>query len=92
MAKRKKGGLEPNVQHKEAVSEDDMAKLSDYFADVPDIDDPRKLTQYCWFCITIHFCLRGQEIQVGLKKADIVFEEYGSVRLGNDVLSKLSRR
>ena len=88
MAKRKKGGLKPNVRHKEAVSEDDMAKLSDYFANVLDVDDPRKLTQYCWFCITIHFCLRGQEIQVGLKKTGIVFEENGSVRLGTDFLTK----
>ena len=87
LPKRKKGGLEPNVRHKEAVSEGDMAKLSDYFADVLDFDDPRKLTQYCWFCITIHFCLRGQEIYVGLKKTDIVFEENGSIRLGTDFLS-----
>ena len=65
-----------------------MAKLSDYFADVLDVDDQRKLTQYCWFCITINLRLQGQEIQVGLKKTDIVFEENGSVPLGIDFLSK----
>ena len=59
MAKRKRGELEQNVRHKEAVSEDDTAKLSDYFADVLGVDDPRKLTQYCWLCITIHFLSSG---------------------------------
>ena len=70
-----------------------MAKLSNYFADILDVDDPRKLTQYCWFCITIHFCLRSEEIQVGLKKTDIVFEENGSAGLGTEFSKQeLSRR
>ena len=40
-----------------------------------------KLTQYCWFEITIHFCLHGEELQSTLKKTDIVIDEEQGVTL-----------
>ena len=70
-----------------------MAKLAVYFEDALSSEDPRKLTQYCWFLITIHFCLRGQELQSTLKNTDIVInEEEGvtSIRLRTDFLTKNS--
>ena len=38
-----------------------------------DSTDPVKLTQYCWFYVTLHFALRGAEVQIKLKKTDLVF-------------------
>ena len=73
LATRKKKGVEPNVQHKLPISEEDMTKLKAYFSDVLEADNPIKLTQYVWFVLTIHFCLRGQEVQHQLKKDDLVF-------------------
>ena len=64
-----------------------------YFEDALSSEDRRKLTQYCWFLITIHFCLRGQELQSTLKKTDIVIdEEQGvtSIRLRTGFLTKNS--
>lgn len=55
LIQKKKDGLHHQVKHKEAILPDDMAKLAVYFEDVLSSQDPRKLTQYCWFVITIHF-------------------------------------
>ena len=51
-----------------------------------------KLTQFCWFHLSIHFALRSKEIQTTIRKSDIVFEtdsegkEYASLR--RDFLAK----
>lgn len=104
LATRKKKGVEPNVQHKLPISEEDMTKLKAYFSNVLEADNPIKLTQYVWFVLTIHFCLRGQEVQHQLKKDDLVFEEVSTnepsssscpptynVLLGTDFMSKNCR-
>lgn len=94
LVKKKKDGTERQVKHKSAISADDLRKLQEYFKNAT--SEPRKLTEYCWFLMTVHFCLRGQELQGNLKKTDIVFEQIAgagasgstTVRLGTDYLSK----
>ena len=88
--KKKKDGKEPQVNHKQPLTDGDLAKVEKYFEDVMSLN-PRKLTQYCWFVITVHFCLRGQEVQASLRKQDLVFEEFDgktSIRLTTDFQSK----
>jgi len=88
--KKKKQGTEKQVAHKEPLTSEDLSRVGDCFKDCE--DDPRKLTEYCWFVMTIHFCLRGQELQGTLKKEDLVFEQVAgttaegqeTVRLGTD--------
>ena len=80
------------VEHKEAITADDLEKIRRYFDDVLDVGDPVKLTQFCWFHLSIHFALRSKEIQTTIRKSDIVFEtdserkEYASLR--RDFLAK----
>ena len=45
-----------------------------YFEDVLDSPDPIKLAFYCWYSLTLQCALRSSEVQVALKKQDIVFE------------------
>ena len=75
LVQKKKDGSFREVQHKEPLSAEDAATLAEYFEDVLTANDPRKLTQYTWFVLTIHFCLRGQELQSSLRKCDLIFEE-----------------
>lgn len=91
LVKKKKDGKEPQVNHKQPLTDEDLARTEKYFEGVLTADDPRKLTQYCWFVMTVHFCLRGQELQASMRKEDLVFEEVDgkpSVRLTTDFLSK----
>ena len=88
----KASGEEGAVEHKEAITADDLEKIRRYFDDVLDVGDPVKLTQFCWFHLSIHFALRSKEIQTTIRKSDIVFEtdsegkEYASLR--RDFLAK----
>ena len=88
----KASGEERAVEHKEAITADDLEKIRRYFDDVLDVGDPVKLTQFCWFHLSIHFALRSKEIQTTIRKSDIVFEtdsegkEYASLR--RDFLAK----
>ena len=43
------------MEHKEAITADDLEKIRRYFDDVLDVGDPVKLTQFCWFHLSIHF-------------------------------------
>ena len=54
-----------------------MERLDDYFRNVLTEGDAVKLTQYCWLNLTLHFALRGSEVQIQLKKSDIKFEKDG---------------
>ena len=63
-----------SINHKEAITSDDMARIERYFEDVLVAGDAVKLTQYCWFNLSLHFDLCGAAIQTKLKKSDIVFE------------------
>lgn len=89
---KKADGHEPSAEHKTAICDEDLAKLHSYFEDVLDVPDPVKLTYFCWYHLTLHFALRGSEIQTQLKKQDIVIEidpngkEY--VTLKRDFMSK----
>ena len=80
------------VEHKEAITADDLEKIRRYFDDVLDVGDPVKLTQFCWFHLSNHFALRSKEVQTTIRKSDIVFEtdsegkEYASLR--RDFLAK----
>ena len=75
LKQRRERGEEPRVEHKAAISEEDMECLKEYFRNVTMECDPVKLSQYCWFFLTLHFARRGAGIQTKLKKTDIVFQE-----------------
>ena len=74
LKEKKRQGEEPAVKHKESISDCDWQLIDQYFADISDTKDPRKLTHYVWFHITSKFCLRGREIQSKLTKNDIVLK------------------
>ena len=59
---------------KKAISTADLAEINEYFSDVLESGDAVKLSQYCWFNLSLHFALRGAEIQRKLLKMDFVFE------------------
>ena len=71
----KEQGLEPAVKHKEALTIEDRKKVQALFADVLESNDPVKLTMYVWYAMTMHFGLRGHEVQVRLKKSDLEFKQ-----------------
>ena len=88
---RKRAGNEPAVKHKEPLSEDDLGKLRTYFEDVVETTDAIKLAFYVWYQLTLHFCLRGGEMQSKLTKRDLVFESIDGqdvLRLGTSFMSK----
>ena len=72
---KKAAGLEPAVNHKEALSNSDREKLKDYYSNVLEANDPIKLSMYVWYVLTLHFGLRAREVQLQLKKTDLVFEK-----------------
>ena len=87
----KEQGLEPAVKHKEALTIEDRKKVQAFFADVLESNDPVKLTMYVWYAMTMHFGLRGHEVQVRLKKSDLEFKQDDSgecVVLSTDFASK----
>ena len=92
MKKNKNDGVERQVQHKEPIRQEDLALLDEYFSDVLKCGDAVKLTEYCWLQISLHFVLRGSEVQIQLKKTDVEFhfdpsgKEY--VVLSTDFMSK----
>ena len=51
-----------------------------------------KLTYFCWYNLSLHFALRGAEVQTKLKKSDIVFDTDSQgreiVTIRRDFLSK----
>ena len=46
----------------------------DYSVNVESITDPRKLTSFVWTTVTLHVCLRGEEIQAQMAVDDLVFK------------------
>ena len=56
LKQRKERGEEPRSELKAAILEEDMERLKEYFRNVTTECDPVKLTQYCWFYLTLHFC------------------------------------
>ena len=69
-----------------------IRKKDGYFENVLESGDAVKLAQYCWFNLSLHFALRGAEVQLKLRKSDIVFgvdsdgKEYATI--SRDFLSK----
>ena len=63
----KKEGKEDQVQHKKPFSSADLEGLVVYFKNA---ENSVLLTEYCWFIMTIHNCLRGRgkELQCSLNK------------------------
>ena len=55
------------------VSDEDFERLKVYFDDVLDSPDAAKLSFFCWYDLKLHCAFRSSEIQVALKKEDIVF-------------------
>ena len=91
LKQRKKDGLERQVQHKAPISEADWKLLQEYFSGIDDTNDAVKLTYYVWFHLTLHFCLRGGEMQAAIKKDDLVFFTVDGkeiLKLGPSYMSK----
>ena len=44
-----------------------------YFDNVLDSPDAVKLSFFCWYNLTLHCAFRSSEVQVALKKEDIIF-------------------
>ena len=57
LRKKKADGQEPAVDHKSAISDEDLERLKAYFDDVLEAGDPVKLTFFCWFNFVLHFAL-----------------------------------
>ena len=77
--------------HKESISDGDWARLTDYFAELLDTKDPRKLTAHVWFHVTSKCCLHCGELQCKLTKSDVVLSKIDGKYvfcLGTDFLSK----
>ena len=80
---RRRSGEEASVLHKEPLTDADWKLLHAYFADAETTLDTIKLCRYVWFYVTLHFCFRGTEIQVALKKDALQFV---SVENGDEII------
>ena len=88
---KKVQGLEPAVKHKDPLTAEDQEKVRTFFSNVLEANDPVKLTMFVWYTMTMHFRLRGHEVQVQLNKSDLKFKEDDSgeiVVLSTDFASK----
>ena len=89
---RRRSGEEASVLHKEPLTDANWKLLHAYFADAETTLDAIKLCRYVWFYVTLHFCFRGTEIQVALKKDALQFVsvENGDeiIKLNGDYMSK----
>ena len=89
---RRRSGEEASVLHKEPLTDADWKLLHAYFADAETTLDAIKLCRYVWFYVTLHFCFRGTEMQVALKKDALQFVsvENGDeiIKLNGDYMSK----
>ena len=75
---RRDGEMNP-IAHKDIITDGDYNKIKYLFDHKK---DTRCLTQQVWFYVTLHFWIRGRELQCLLRKID----EYGAkyVKLGTD--------
>ena len=80
LKEKKRSGCEPQVEHKDSIAASDLAKIMSYFENILESGDAVKLAQYCWFNLSLHFALRGAEVQLKLSKSDIVFAWTATVR------------
>ena len=72
---------EPAVEHKLSGSDEDFERLKVYvyFDDVLDSPDAVKLSFFCWYNLTLQCSFRSSEVQVALKKEDIISRCAGTV-------------
>ena len=68
LKKLKREGNLPAVRHKETITRGDFHSIMQYFGAH---DGPVPLTEYVWFVLTYHFCLRGSESQAQLRVEDL---------------------
>ena len=68
---KSEGHLRP-VQHKDFICDADFGKRLDLFMRSK---EPDGLNQQVWFFISLHFSLRGRELQRSIKKSDLVLRE-----------------
>ena len=92
LKQNKKSGLEEGVEHKRALSAEDWDLVQEYFKKVSTSSDPVSICRYVWFVVSLHFCLRGREIQSQVNKCDLVFgkdeNDCDIVTLSKDFMSK----
>ena len=85
---RRKGEMNP-IAHKDIITNGDYNKIK-YLLDHK--KDTRCLTEQVWFYVTLHFGIRGCELQCLLRKTDLQFhtDEHGAkyVKLGTDFAQK----
>ena len=58
------------IAHKDIIMESDMNKINFLFNTKK---DAKCLVQQVWFYVTLHFGIRGRELQSIMRKADLVF-------------------
>ena len=73
LKQNKKSGPEEGAEDKRALSAEDWDLVQEYFKKVSTSSNPVSLRRYVWFGVSLHFCLRGREIQSQLNKCDLVF-------------------
>ena len=61
----------PPVQHKEAIAEEDLRKVEEYFSDQETLQDPRRLQQAIWFIIAYNLGCRGRELYRQIRKDSV---------------------
>ena len=92
LKERKRSSEESAVEHKSPISQKDCDKLQTYFEDTEESTDAVKLSFYVWFQLSLHFCLRGAEIQSQMHKKDLVFSKADDgaeiIALGTNFMSK----
>ena len=67
-------GREETVLHKPSISDENWSRWKEYFADDALTSlDIRKVTYYVWFHVSLHFCLKGGELQGKLNLSDLEF-------------------
>ena len=92
LKQRRKDGEEQQVQHHEPITSADWERIQESFSDTDTTTDAVKLCQYVWFHITVHFCLRGSEVQTQMMKQDLDFVTSGDgsemIKLSRDFMSK----
>ena len=85
---RREGEMNP-IAHKDIITDADYTKIKYLF---DHRKDARCLIQQVWFYITLHFGIRGRELQCLFRKDDLVFhtDEHGAkyVKLGTDFAQK----
>ena len=77
-------GLEPAIVHKEAITQEDRARLAEYFEDVLRANDPIKLSMYTWYWIWSSAALPRKDKLKGINKLSRNHPDVHSVKCSGE--------